>query len=140
METGLRTADALKYAGLERQFWNSIVQRQLYTDLPVAQPGRAGRLFVADDLVALDIFSELLRIGVMKHVAAHVAGNLRACLREDTTVRTLHLITVADATSGITRPEIVKTPPTDAVVLWTLDIAKARALAHQAITAKELNP
>jgi hypothetical protein len=133
---GLRTTEALKYAGLGRTFWNSIVTRQLYTDVPIARPGRIGRLFSVDDLIALGILGELLRIGVHLHVAAHTASNLRACLRADPSVQTLHLVTGKNA-SGVTQPAVVRTPSTDAVVQWVLDIAKARASAQQEIAKQK---
>ena len=132
MKERLRTVDALAYAGIERPFFNSVVQRQLYTDLPVVNPGRIGRFFGAHDLVALEVFGELLRIGVMLHIAARLASDLRAWLRADARVQTLHLVTVADANGG-TRAEIVKRAPDDATVLWIIHVAKARRLARQTI-------
>ena len=129
---GLRTAAALRYAGLERPFWNSCVTRQIHTDLPPATPGKAGRFFAVDDLVALDVFGELIRIGVMLHVAGVVASKLRASLRADGRAKKLYLVTVADA-DGTTRPEIAPEPPPDSKTLWIIDVAKARRMARAAI-------
>ena len=126
----VRTADVLRYVGLERPFWNSLVQRQLYTDLPPVRRGRAGRLFSADDVIAIEILAELLRIGVTPGIAARLAGELRAALRADPAAETLYMITAPDGQGG-TQSAIIKQPPPEATVLWVIRVAKARADFHR---------
>ena len=129
---GLRTVDALKYASLDRRFWNSIITRGLYSDLPELHPGRTGRFFGSDDLVAMEVLSELLRIGVIVHIACRIAMDLRAWLRQDRRVEKLYLVIVAEP-DGSRRAEIVKEPPAESTTLWIIHVAKARRLARKAI-------
>ena len=127
MIEGLKTAEALQYAGLDRPFWNSVVQRAIRTDLPAVAPGRAGRVFDVDDLVALRVFADLLAIGVHLNVAGYVADDLRAQLRASDDIGRLHLVTVRQP-DGTTLARVMAEPPADAVILWIIDVAKGREL------------
>ena len=129
---GLRTAEALQYAGLERPFWNSVVQRGVRADLPPRAPGRAGRVFDVDDLVTLRVFADLLAIGVQLNVAGFVADDLRAHLRADDAIDRLHLVTVREP-DGAVMPRITAEPPADATVLWIIDVAKGRGMVVSAL-------
>ena len=126
------TSAALAFAGLDRRFWDSLVSRRVRTDLPPAKPGKAGRSFEADDLVALLILKDLLKIGVILHVAGFVADQLRGELRARAAVTKLYLVTLPDP-DGTARPAIVAELPKDARLLWTIDVAGLRRAAKAAI-------
>jgi hypothetical protein len=132
VESGLRTADALAYAGIQPRFWTNAMTSGLYTEPPPLL-GRS-RFFLTDDLVALDVLARLVDIGVIPHKACRIASDLRAWLRKDNRLRTLHLVIVADGST--TRAEIVDAPPEDSTVLWTINVAKARRAARQAIATR----
>lgn len=135
METeGLRTAQVLEYAQLERGFWNSVVQREIRKDLPVAQPGKAGRLFDVDDIVTTQFFAQLLQIGVLVHVAGYVADDLRATLRANPKLKTVYLVTVTDP-DGSTRPVIALEQPVNSNLLWSIHVDKGRKQARESIKA-----
>ena len=128
--SSLPTAEALKYAGLDPKLWDDIMQRQLYPS-PTSTIG-GDRLFEADDLVTLEVLSELMRIGVVQHIACRMASDLRNWLRKEKRLPVLHLIAVADP-EGNARAAVVKRPPATNKVLWVIFVEQARRLARKAI-------
>lgn len=131
--TSLGTADALTFADLKQRHFDDYARRGVLKGLPPTKRGPPGRYFGPDDLIALDAFSDLLAIGVVPRCAGAVAGELRIRLRENPTAQRMYLVTVESGANGMRNPAIVLEPPADSILLFVLDVARARRAARQAI-------
>ena len=78
----LRTVEALSFVGMDRVQWNSIVARRLVSNIPDIQPGKVGRTFDADGLVALEVLNHLLERNVSLETAGVVHDEFRDALRK----------------------------------------------------------
>lgn len=131
----LRTGEALRASGLSSDIWEDAIRRGLFAADPKSASGQYRR-FGRDDLIGLSIFRELLAVGLQRSHAAGIASDIRVVLRGSPDLDSITVVRGEDQ-RGNPIPVVVITPPSGALVLFSLSIGAMREAASVALEAAE---
>lgn len=95
----LTTVVACRVAGIDRDRFNEHVAAGRFPCAPDTSKGRV-RLFDPNDMIALSLFSELLKDEMPAHVAGHMACEVAAAARQYPEARAISYIRATMVESG----------------------------------------